>query len=84
MQGHLICQLLKPPLSDTLITKIALLPSVDTAIKASTATLHEHYALALVNCCSPEDALQIHYQATRLTLKSAKPLKVATVRAEQS
>ena len=83
-QGHFLRQLLKPPLSDTLITKIALLPAVDAAIKAGTATLHEHYALALVNCGSPEDALQIHYQATRPTRKSAEPLKAATVRAEQS
>ena len=31
-QGHFLRQLLKPPLSDTLITKIALLPAVDAAI----------------------------------------------------
>ena len=83
-QGHFLGQLLKPPLSDTLITKIALLPAVDAAIKSCTATLHEHYALALFNCGSPEDALQVHYQATRPTRKSAEPLKAATVRAEQS
>ena len=53
-------------------------------IKAGTATLHEHYALALVNCGSPEDALQIHYQATRPTRTSAEPLKAASIRAEQS
>ena len=81
---HGMRQLLKPPLSDTLITKIALLPAVDAAIKSCTATLHEHYALALFNCGSPEDALQVHYQATRPTRKSAEPLKAATVRAEQS
>ena len=64
-------------------TKITLLPAMEAAIKAGTATLHEHYALALVNCWSPEDALQIHYNANHLSSKSAEPLKMANVRDEQ-
>ena len=67
-QGHFLRQLLEPALSATLITKIVRLPAVDAAIKAGTAALHVVLA-----------PLQIHYQATRRTRKSAEPLKAATV-----
>ena len=57
-------QLLRSPLSEQLGPKIALLPEVQAAVTSGTATLHEHYALALVNCCSPEDVLKIYQAAT--------------------
>ena len=57
-QGHFLRQLLQveTPLSDTLITKIALLPAVDAATKAGTATLYEHCALVNRGRPRAEDA----------------------------
>ena len=73
---------MRSPLSEQLGPKIALLPEVQAAVTSGTATLHEHNALALVNCCSPEDALKIYQAATTPLRHPQEPLNLTTVRVE--
>ena len=82
-QGHFLCQFLEPHPSETLITKIAPLSVLDTAIKAGT--------LSQVICTGPrwlqhlrigKDNLQIHVH-TKPTFKSTEPLKFASVSAKE-
>ena len=56
-QGHFLRQLLKMPVSDTLITKSAFLPAVDATQAIKAGTLDENYKIALINCGSPKNAL---------------------------
>ena len=81
-QGFFMRQLLRSPLSEQLWPKIELLPEVRAAVASGTATLREHYALALVNCCGPEDALKVYHAATNPLCQPQEPLNLATVRVE--
>ena len=52
------------------------------AVASGTATLREHYALALVNRCGPEDVLKVYHAATNPLRQPQEPLNLATVRVE--
>ena len=81
-QGFFMRQLLRSPLSEQLWPKIELLPQVRAAVASGTATLREHYALALVTCCGPEEALKVYSAATNPLRQPREPLNLATFRVE--
>ena len=72
-------QLLRSPLSEQLWPKIEQLPEVCAAVALGNATLLDHYMLALVNCCGPEDALKVYHAATNPLRQPPELLNLAKV-----
>ena len=59
-QGHLMRRLLHGQLRTELLTRISQMPEVAAAVAKGTATLDNHYALALVSCYNPDDILRCY------------------------
>ncbi len=52
-----MCRLLQNPLRRDLADRITQMPVIEAAVKAGTATLSDHYALARVICCQHDAAI---------------------------
>ena len=74
-QGHFLRKLHRPSATRSSPRSRSCLPSTlpsRPVLPPFTSITFSYYALALVNCCSPNDALQTHYHATRPTHKSGE------------
>ena len=83
-QGQYMRRLLLNPLRSELKDRIDQMPAIAAAVTAGTATLRDHYALALVSCCKHDDILRCHREATNPQRHQGEPLNKATTRAEHA